>query len=50
MSQVCQCQINFVDDVVAWSKTSRGWRQPLLAFVENDAAEGVCSSKYGLCE
>ncbi len=43
-------EINWIDDVVAWSKTARGGRQPLLAFVENDAAEGVCVSKYGLCE
>ncbi len=43
-------EINWVDDVVAWSKTARGGRQPLFAFVENDAADGVCSSKYGLCE
>lgn len=42
--------INWVDEVVAWSKTARGGRQPLLAFVEADAATGACSSKYGLCE
>lgn len=39
-----------IDEVVAWSKTARGGKQPLFAFVENDAADGVCSSKYGLCE
>ena len=43
-------EINFVDDVVAWSRTQRGGKQPLFAFVENDAAAGQCSSKYGLCE
>ena len=42
--------INWVDEVVAWSRTARGGRQPLLQFVEQDAAAGGCSSKYGLCE
>ena len=43
-------EINFVDDVVAWSKTYRGGRQPLLQFEEMEALAGGCSSKYGLCE
>lgn len=43
-------EINWVDEVVAWSRTARGGKQPLFAFVENDAAAGACSSKYGLCE
>ncbi len=43
-------EINWVDDVVQWSKTGHGGRQPLLAFAENDAADGKCISKYGLCE
>lgn len=43
-------EINWVDDVVAWSKTARGGKQPLFAFVENDAADGTCSSRYNLCE
>lgn len=43
-------QINWIDEVVAWAKTARGGRQPLLAFEEADAANGTCSSKYGLCE
>lgn len=42
--------INWIDEVVAWSKTARGGRQPLLAYVEADADQGTCSSKYGLCE
>lgn len=42
--------INWVDDVVAWSKTYRGGRQPLLQFTEADAAAGTCVSSYGLCE
>ena len=42
--------INWVDEVVEWSKTARGGKQPLFAFVENDAAAGMCSSRYGLCE
>jgi 3'-phosphoadenosine 5'-phosphosulfate sulfotransferase (PAPS reductase)/FAD synthetase len=43
-------EINWVDDVVAWSKTARGGKQPLMAFTEIEAASGACSSKYGLCE
>jgi hypothetical protein len=42
--------INWIDDVVAWSKTYRGGKQPLLMFEEAEAASGACSSKYGLCE
>lgn len=40
----------FIDEVVEWSKTTRGGRQLSLPFVENDAASGGCVSKYGLCE
>ena len=43
-------EINWIDDVVSWSRTARGGSQPLLGFVEADAAAGQCSSKYGLCE
>lgn len=43
-------EINWIDDVVEWSKTARGGRQYLLPVVEADAAAGACSSKYGLCE
>ena len=43
-------RINFVDDVVTWSRTSRGGRQQLLRFVESEADLGTCASKYGLCE
>lgn len=43
-------RINWIDDVVAWSKTSHGGKQPLLMFEEAEAASGVCSSLYGLCE
>ncbi len=42
--------INWVDEVVAWSKTARGGKQNLLPIVEIEAASGECSSKYGLCE
>lgn len=42
--------INWIDDVVAWAKTARGGKQPLLGYVEADAAAGQCASKYGLCE
>lgn len=41
-------EMNFVDDVVVWSKTARGGKQPLLLFTE--AESKTCSSKYGLCE
>lgn len=43
-------EINWIDEVVEWSRTGHGGRQPLLAFVEMEAASGGCSSKYGLCE
>lgn len=43
-------KINWVDDVVEWSKTARGGKMYSLPFVEADASAGVCVSKYGLCE
>ena len=43
-------EINWVDQVVEWSKTSHGGMQYLLPIVEAEAASGECSSKYGLCE
>lgn len=42
--------IAWVDEVVAWSKTTRGGKQIALPFAEAEAANGSCSSKYGLCE
>ena len=42
--------INWVDDVVAWSRTAFGGKQSLLPIVEIEAANGMCASKYGLCE
>jgi 3'-phosphoadenosine 5'-phosphosulfate sulfotransferase (PAPS reductase)/FAD synthetase len=42
--------MNFIDEVVEWSKTTRGGQQFALPFVEADAASGSCASKYGLCE
>jgi 3''-phosphoadenosine 5''-phosphosulfate sulfotransferase (PAPS reductase)/FAD synthetase and related enzymes len=42
--------INWVDDVVAWSKTVRGGKQFDLPVIEAEAEAGTCSSKYGLCE
>jgi 3'-phosphoadenosine 5'-phosphosulfate sulfotransferase (PAPS reductase)/FAD synthetase len=42
--------INWIDEVVEWSRTERGGKQISLPFVEADAAAGACSSKYGLCE
>jgi 3'-phosphoadenosine 5'-phosphosulfate sulfotransferase (PAPS reductase)/FAD synthetase len=43
-------EINWIDEVVEWSKTGRGGRQQLLPFVEEEAKSGHCVSKYGLCE
>lgn len=43
-------KINWIDDVVRWSKTAHGGKQNLLPIVENEAASGACASKYGLCE
>lgn len=45
-------EINWVDEVVDWAKTSRGGKQySLMVLVaESEAASGSCSSKYGLCE
>lgn len=40
----------WIDEQVAWSRTTRGGRQYSLPFVEAEAAAGSCSSKYGLCE
>lgn len=42
-------EINWIDDVVAWAKTSRGGKQIELPFVEVEAESRACSSKYGLC-
>lgn len=42
--------MNFIDEVIAWSKTTRGGKQWALPFVESEAERGACSSKYGLCE
>ncbi|QDT94184.1 phosphoadenosine phosphosulfate reductase domain-containing protein [Gimesia algae] len=43
-------RINWIDDVVRWSKTAFGGKQPMLPIVEVEAAAGMCSSSYGLCE
>lgn len=40
-------EINFVDEVVAWSKTSRGGRQPIFPILQERES---CESKFGLCE
>ncbi len=39
--------LNFVDDVVAWAKTSRGGRQSVFPILQEPQS---CESKYGLCE
>jgi len=43
-------EMNFVDEVVAWSKTAYGGNQILLPMLEAEVEEGSCSSRYGLCE
>lgn len=43
-------EINFVDDVVAWSKTSRGGKQFFLHVLGEETEFEACSSRYGLCE
>lgn len=40
--------INWIDEVVAWSKTTHGGKQLALPLVEAD--KDSCVSKYGLCE
>lgn len=40
--------INWIDDVVRWSQTGRGGKQPHMFRVLNDRP--ACESKYGLCE
>lgn len=47
---VPELRINWVDEVVAWSRTERGGKQLSLPFVEIDAEKKSCTSKYGLCE
>lgn len=43
-------EINWVDDVVNWAKTTRGGKQYALPIIEAEAEDGTCSSRYGLCE
>lgn len=40
--------MNFIDDVVAWSKTDRGGRQQNMFKILNERPS--CESRYGLCE
>lgn len=42
--------INWVDEVVEWSKTKHGGKQYNLPLLEADIQSGMCMSKYGLCE
>ena len=42
--------ICWVDEVVAWSKTSHGGKKIPLPFFQAEAESGSCVSKYGLCE
>lgn len=41
-------EINYIDDIVAWSQTSRGGLQSNLLRVINDPI--ACESQFGLCE
>lgn len=41
---------NWIDEVVEWSRTVRGGKTRTLPFVEAEATNGTCVSKYGLCE
>lgn len=43
-------QVAFVDEIVAWSKTSHGGKKIPLPFFQAEAESGSCVSKYGLCE
>ena len=43
-------RINWIDEVVTWSKTTRGGRQFELPIIEAVAASGGCNSNYGICE
>jgi 3'-phosphoadenosine 5'-phosphosulfate sulfotransferase (PAPS reductase)/FAD synthetase len=43
-------RFGFVDEVVEWSRTTRGGKQYELPIVEAIAQRGECSSSYGLCE
>lgn len=43
-------EINWVDEVVEWSRTARGGKQVLLPMLQADVEDGRCISKYRLCE
>ena len=43
-------QVAFVDEIVAWSKTSHGGKKIPLPFFQAEVESGSCVSKYGLCE
>jgi 3'-phosphoadenosine 5'-phosphosulfate sulfotransferase (PAPS reductase)/FAD synthetase len=43
-------KLNWIDDVVAWSRTERGGKQLSLPLVEEEVAAGGCMSQWGLCE
>lgn len=42
--------INWVDEVVEWSRTDYGGKQVLLPMLEAEVEAGSCISRYGLCE
>lgn len=43
-------EINWIDEVVEWSKTVRGGRQLGLPMLEIEVEQGGCMSRWGLCE
>lgn len=43
-------KVNWIDDVLAWSKTARGGKQLALPLLEAEVDSGRCMSNYGLCE
>jgi len=42
--------INWIDQVVDWSKTVRGGRQYALPLLQAEVDGGLCMSNWGLCE
>jgi 3'-phosphoadenosine 5'-phosphosulfate sulfotransferase (PAPS reductase)/FAD synthetase len=43
-------EINWVDEVVDWAKTTHGGKQYALPLMESDYHGGMCMHKHGFCE
>lgn len=43
-------KINWIDEVVEWSKMTHGGKQYSLPFFEAEARSGGCTSVWGICE